>query len=380
MLNTAMPEFFASTSKGLIPILEKEIQDLDLKVIDKGHSGVTFETNWAGCYLANLKLCTANKVLKPILDFPAYQLEDLYHNTLKHDFTKYIGVNQTFAIDASLRASKITDQRMLALKVKDAIADQFRDKFGERPNVDAKDPDLRIVVRLVKNQASLALDTSGVPLSHRGYRTEQGGAPLREHLAAGLIKMTGWDGKMPLYDPMCGSGTFLIEAALMAQKMAPGLLRKHFAFQNWTTFQEEAWNEVLDKVVAEEAENPELKLYGSDIIGKMSGITKANAGRAGVLENIEVFRKSVMEIMPPCEETGMIIVNPPYGERLGITEELKDVYRDLSFQLRQHFKGWTLWILSGNEDLTGALKMKATKSYRVYNGNIECRFLEYKIR
>ncbi len=375
-----MPEFFASTSKGLIPVLEKEIQSLDLKVTEKGQSGVRFEASWAGCYLANLKLRTANKVLKPILDFPAYQLEDLYHNTLKHDFTKYIDVHQTFAIDASLRASKITDQRMLALKIKDAIADQFRDKFGERPNVDAKNPDLRIVARLVKNQVSLALDTSGVPLSHRGYRTEQGEAPLREHLAAGLIKMTEWDLKTPIYDCMCGSGTFLIEAALMSQKMAPGLLRKSFAFQNWKTFQEDAWSEVMDSVVAEEAENPDLKLYGSDIQGKLVSITRANASRAGVAENIEAFKKSVTEILPPCEEAGLIIVNPPYGERLGITEELKDVYRDLSFQLRQHFKGWTLWILSGNEELTGALKMKASKSYRVYNGNIECRFLEYKIR
>lgn len=375
-----MPEFFASTSKGLIPCLESEIKALGFKVLNTGHSGVTFETNWQGCYLANLKLRSANKVLKPILDFPAYQLEDLYHNTLKHDFTKYIELNQTFAIDAVVRNSKITDQRMVALKIKDAIADQYREKFGERPDVDSKNAHLPLVARLVKNQLSLALDTSGKPLSHRGYRKEQGEAPLREHLAASLVKLANWDEKMPIYDPMCGSGTILIEAALIARKTAPGLMRQSFAFQNWKTFQEEAWSEVIDQVVSEEQELPELKLYGSDLDGKIISVAKANAVRAGVEDNIEFHRTSVAEIMPPCEEKGLIIVNPPYGERMGVSEELKDVFRDLSFQLRTHFSGWTLWILSGNEDLTGALKMKATGKHKVFNGPIECRYLEYKIK
>lgn len=375
-----MPIFFASTSKGLIQPLEEELKSLDLKVVETGRSGVTFETNWAGCYLANLKLRCANKILKPILDFPAYQLDDLYHNTLKHDFTKYISLDQTFAIDAVVRDSKIRDQRMVALKIKDAIADQFRDKYGERPNVDSQNPHLPIVARLVKNQVSLALDTSGTPLSHRGYRTEQGMAPLREHLAAALVKLSGWDGKQVLYDPMCGSGTILIEAALIAKKAAPGLFRKGFAFQNWAGFQEDAWSEIIDQVSEEEIETPELKLFGSDIDRKIISVAKANAARAGVDENIEFKRASVTEIMPPTEEKGLIIVNPPYGDRLGITEDLKDVYRDLSFQLRQHFSGWTLWILSGNEDLTGALKMKATAKHKVFNGPIECRFLEYKVK
>jgi putative N6-adenine-specific DNA methylase len=240
-----MPEFFAVSSKGLIEVLESELKALGLTTTSRKPSGVGFESNWEGCYKANLHLRTATRILKPILDFPAYQYEELYDNVLKHDFTKYIDPNGTIAVDAVVRESKLSDQRMIALKVKDAIVDQFRDKFGVRPNVDTKNPWLKIVVRVVKNQVSMAIDTSGTSLSLRGYRSEAGDAPLREHLAAAIVQMTGWDKESVIYDPMCGSGTLLIEAALMARKIAPGTLSKGFCFQKFNGFQEDVWSRLV---------------------------------------------------------------------------------------------------------------------------------------
>ncbi len=379
-----MPLFFASTSRGLVDVLSEEIQSLGLEVREKTQAGVSFETNWEGCYKANLWLRTATRIIKPVLDFPAYQLDELYHNTLKHDFTKYIEPSQTIAVDAVVRESMIRDQRMVALKVKDAVVDQFRDKFGVRPDVDTRNPALRIMARVVKNQVSLAIDTTGEPLSFRGYRIEAGEAPLREHVAAGVLHLCGWAAakNKVIVDPMCGSGTFLIEAAMMARNMAPGLMRKRFAFQGIKGFQEEPWSKLVEEAIGAEIESSEVSFYGSDLDREVLRYAKRNIGRAGVDENIEFHRLSVTEIKPPegVTEPGLILVNPPYGARLGVTEELKDVYRDLAHALKTDFKGWTLWLLSGNEELSAALKLKASRRIPIHNGNIECRLLEYLIK
>lgn len=375
-----MPLFLATTSKGLVEVLEDELKSIGIKPLERSPSGVSFESNWEGCYKANLHLRTATRIIKPVLDFPAYQLDDLYHNTLKHDFTKYIDPHQTIAVDASVRESKIRDQRMLALKIKDAIVDQFRDKFGERPNVDTERPSLRIMARLVKNQVSLAIDTSGSSLSQRGYRLDAGEAPLREHLAAALVLMSGWKPDQVLYDPMCGSGTILIEAAMIARKIAPGLLRKSFGFQFMKGFQKDAWGQLIDEAISAEIEIPEGQFFGTDLDSKVLRMAKANAERAGVLENIDFKRMAVTEITAPTEKAGYVITNPPYGERLGVEAELGDLYKDLAFAMKTHFKTWWLWLLSGNPDLTRALHLKATRKVPVHNGNIACRFLKYEIK
>jgi len=375
-----LPLFFAATSKGLVDVLDAEIKDLGLKVIEKGMGGVSFDSSWEGCYKANLHLRTATRIIKPVLDFPAYQLDDLYHNTLKHDFTKYIEPNQTFEIDASVRESKIRDQRMVALKIKDAIADQFRDKFGQRPDVNTKNPDLRVMARIVKNQVSLAIDTSGTSLNMRGYRIEAGEAPLRENVAAGLLMMSGWQPDQPLVDPMCGAGTILIEAAMIAKKMAPGLNRKAFGFQRLKGFQKEAWSSLIDEAIEQEVEMRPGILFGSDLDSKVLRAAKANAERAGVKECISFQRLSVTEIKAPPTEPGFVLTNPPYGERLGQEPELQDLYKDLAYSMKNHFKGWKLWMLSGNSELTRSLKLKAERKFPVWNGNINCRLLKYEIK
>ncbi len=242
-----MPQFFASTARGLVDVLGDELKDMGFDQIKKDIGGVFFETNWAGCYKANLNSRLASRILKPVLDFPAYQPEELYNNILKHDFTKYITADQTLAIEASVHESMMRDQRFLAMKVKDAIVDQFRDKFGKRPSVDNDNAHLRVHIKGFKNQYHVAVDTSGSSLFQRGYRTEQGVAPLKENLAAGLVLLAGWDKKQPLVDFMCGSGTILIEAAMMVLNIAPGIHRKGFAFQSWKGFEKSVWEDVILK-------------------------------------------------------------------------------------------------------------------------------------
>ncbi|WP_413575540.1 THUMP domain-containing class I SAM-dependent RNA methyltransferase [Bdellovibrio sp. HCB290] len=373
-----MAEFFASTARGLVEPLEQELKDLGLKVTDKTAGGVYFESNWEGCYKANLHSRMASRILKPILDFTAYQPEELYNMILRHDFTKYIKPNQTLSIDVSVGDSKMSDQRFIAMKIKDAIVDQFRDKFGVRPDVDNYNPALRVVVRSVKNQFNVSIDTSGESLFKRGYRKDVGEAPLKENLAAGLIKLSDWDGKVPLVDFMCGSGTFMIEAAMMAKNIAPGINRKRFGFMDLLNFESETWDKVVDEAIAGEKEEIETKFYAYDIDNKVLKSAKENAKAAGVDDVIEFRKESVATVEPPVEK-GLIIVNPPYGARIGDEDNLRDVYRDMSFTLKHRFKGWDAWVLSGNKELIADLKLKSTRKHFVFNGNIECRFLKYSM-
>ncbi len=375
-----MAVFFASCPTGMNDLVEAELKDLGLKTIEKTNGGVLFDSNWAGCYKANLNSRFASRILKPILDFPAYQNEDIYHNIQKHDFTKYIKPNQTLAVDAAITDCKILDQRFLAMKVKDAIVDQFRDKFDSRPDVQNTDPDLRIHIRGYKNQYSVSIDTSGSSLFMRGYRHKTGDAPLKENLAAGLVGLSEWDKKSPIVDLFCGSGTILIEAAMMALNMAPGLERKKFGFMNYSDFNAKAWDEVVQEAIDKEKENLDFKLYGYDLDKKVLQMAKDNAKNAGVLDFIEFSATPIAVAAPPMDVTqGMIIANPPYGARIGDEDNLKDVYRDLGYSLKHRFMGWSAWILAGNKELLSEMKLKATKKFFVFNGNIECRFLKYEM-
>ncbi|MBX3018939.1 MAG: RNA methyltransferase [Bdellovibrionaceae bacterium] len=374
-----MAVFFASTAKGLVDELYKELETMGLRGLKRVPSGVEFESSWEGCYAVNLRSRLASRILKPVAEFIAYEPEELYGHIMKHDFTRFIKPTQTFAVDAIVSEGKMRDQRYVALKVKDAIADQFRDKFDVRPDVDKYDPDLRVWVRAYKNKFHVAIDTSGAPLHERGYRKEAGEAPMKENLAAGLLALSEWDGQQPIVDPMCGSGTLLIEAALMASRIAPGSFRKNFAFQRFQNYDKEMWERVIDEAMDEEIEEPEIKFYGFDMDKKVLLKAKENARRAGVDHLIEFNRGDVTTLQAPVPE-GMIITNPPYAVRLGDEDNVRDVYRDFSHTLKTQFKGWNAWVLSGNADLIKDLRLKSTRKHFVFNGPIECRLLKYEIR
>ncbi|AGH94998.1 THUMP domain-containing class I SAM-dependent RNA methyltransferase [Pseudobdellovibrio exovorus] len=373
-----MAHFYASCPKGLSDLVEKELQSFGLKTWEKSSGGVMFESNWAGCYKANLNSRYASRILKPLLDFPAYQNDELYHNIRKHDFTKYIKPTQTISVDVVVKECKLHDQRFVAMKIKDAIVDQFREKFGVRPDVNTEKPDLRIHVRGVKNQFAVSLDTSGDSLFMRGYRLKTGEAPLKENLAAGLIGLTDWDKKTPIVDLFAGSGTILIEAAMMALNVAPGLQRKRFGFMSLLDFDEQAWEQTIQEAIESEKEELDFQFYGYDIDKKVLDIAKRNAKSAGVAEYIVLKNTPVSVALPP-EEKCLVICNPPYGSRIGDEDNLKDVYRDLGFTLKHRFTGNEAWILSGNKDLLQEMKLKSTRRHFVYNGNIECRFLKYEM-
>jgi putative N6-adenine-specific DNA methylase len=234
-------------------------------------------------------------------------------------------------------------------------------------------------VKATKNNFWVALDTSGSSLYQRGYRKEVGEAPLKENLAAGLITLTGWDRKSPLVDPMCGSGTFLIEAAMMYMNMAPGTLRKKFGFQNWKNYKKDVWEKLVNEAMDKELPAPEETMFfGYDLDNQMIKKAKINAHHAGV-ENLIKFRKETLSLLKPEVEKGMLITNPPYGARIGEEDWLKDVYRDLGYCLKHSFKGWDCWILSGNKDLILEMKLKADRRIMIFNGPIECRFLKYSM-
>ncbi len=371
-----MPEFYASAPNGLSEALEAELNDLGLKVLSRNSSGVSFEGAWSECYKANLHSRIASRILKPVLEFTAYQPEELYGQILKHDFTRYIKETGTIAVDAGVQECMLRDQRFVAMKVKDAVVDQFRDKTGIRPNVDATNPDLRIVIRGSRNNFQVALDTSGDALFQRGYRKAAGEAPLKENLAAGLLRLTEWQKDRPVIDLMTGAGTFVIEAALMALNVAPGVLRNRFAFQKWLNFDSEAWEALVEEAISQEKPDLPFKFHGFELDKQALAKAKDNARRAGVDHVIEWHREHIASVEAPVPE-GLAIVNPPYGARLGEEDNLRDVYRDLGFTLKHKFPSWSCWVLSGNKNLIQDLHLKSNRRHFVFNGPIECRFLRY---
>ncbi len=375
-----MAKFIALTSTGLLPALEEEIKILELPRTRTQGNGVWFEGSWKHCYQANLHLRSATRVLLPILDFHAYKPEELYNNILKHDFTKYITTEQTIAVEAHGQNHQFNDQRFIALKVKDAIVDQFRDKFGKRPDVDGKNPDLLVVVRLFKGCFSVSIDTSGFSLTKRGYREQTVEAPIREHIAASLLTYAQWSPEEPLLDPMCGSGTFLIEAALKAKHIPPTQYKQTFAFEKFKTFQPDIWAEVL-KEAHDKEQSPPLELYGFD--NNQSAIRAAteNAKAAKVRELINFKPQNLTDLSGKnFNKPGLIIVNPPYGERLGELEKLKVLYSEFASILKKDFKGWRLGFLSGHAELSAALGLKAHRKWPLMNSKLECKFLLYEIR
>ncbi len=375
-----MPRFFAMTSRGLNDVLEQELKDLGVEKVLKGPGGVYFDGNWAACYRVNLRSRVATRVLLPILDFPAYKNEELYHNVRKHDFTKYIKPTGTMAVEANVRESgAFHDQRFVAMKIKDAIVDQFREKFDVRPDVDSANPDLRIVARCYKNQFSLSIDTTGEALFKRGYRVGMTDAHLKEHLAAGLLMMAGYQGDRPVVDPMCGSGTLLIEAALMALKIAPGVQRKSFAFQKLASFKKDEWQKEIDRALADEKDELPFKFYGYDVDRKALAVAERNADEAGVAQYIEFARAPMETLKAPPVENGLMIVDPPFGQRMGDVGDWLETYKNLAHMMKVGFKGWDCYVLSGSPELSAAMKLKAERKFPVMNGPIECRLLKYRM-
>lgn len=378
-----MPRFLGITSRGLLEPLGEELKELDIRNVRVRPDAVEFDGSWADLYRVHLQSRIASRFLLPVSDFTAHNEDELYAGVLRrHDFTKYISPDQTMRIEAHVREHRVLqDQRYVMLKVKDALADQFFKKFDRRPDVgDEESADLRVVVRIVGTAVSLALDLTGETLSTRGYRKFAGLAPIRESVAAGLLRLSGWKAPKPLVDPFCGSGTILIEAALSVAGPSASKRSRPFAFENLLNFQEEAYAKILEGI-SRQAAPAQPFLFGYDKDASVINKAKANARAAGVEEWISFQQADARELKAPAVEMpGTLITNPPYGERLEDLPQVKELMGDFSHTLKHSFKGWDAWILSGNPEASAALRLKAVRKAPVWNGPIECRFLNYPLR
>lgn len=369
--------YFAAVPRGAEEITAQELAVLGINTGKSARGGVSFTTNREGMYRVNLWLRTASRVLKQLAQFPCSSPEELYTGVRQLPWYDIITPTMTLAVDCSLRDSVLTHSGFVALKTKDAIVDSIRDRCGSRPNVDTESPDVRVNIHLVQNVCTVSLDSSGAPLDRRGYRLERNEAPLRETLAAAMLLSTGWDGSKPLVDPMCGSGTIPIEAALIGCRIPPGLHRS-FGFQRWQDYDRRLWERIVKE--AEQGIQPlaEHTIIGSDRDGGALGIARRNAAKAGVEQHISFVHQTLEEFQPPAEP-GTLLVNPPYGKRLGDEDELKELYHRIGDIMKQRCRGWTGYVLAGNLELAKHIGLKASRRQVLFNGPLECRLMKYEL-
>ncbi|MGE5664875.1 MAG: THUMP domain-containing class I SAM-dependent RNA methyltransferase [Deltaproteobacteria bacterium] len=370
--------YFATTSKGLEDVLAGEIAALGGEEIAVAAGGVGFAGDAALGLRASLWLRTANRILLFLAEFPAVTPDDLYEGVNAVPWPELFSVGRTIAVDATVRDSGITHSRFAAQKAKDAVVDRFRAAVGTRPDVDPSSADVRINVRLVRDACTLSLDLSGESLNRRGYRADPTEASLRETLAAGMILLAGWDGRVPLVDPACGAGTIPIEAALVATNTAPGLLRKAFAFRNLADFDGKVWESLLSEARGLAAEKWRGRIAGSDLSRGAIRAARENAGRAGVAGRISFEVRDIGDLAPEGPP-GIILCNPPYGVRMPTTPDADSFYRAMGEVLKKRCRGWTAYLLSGNPDATRELKLKASRRIPLMNGPIDCRLLKYEL-
>ncbi|ABQ28138.1 THUMP domain-containing class I SAM-dependent RNA methyltransferase [Geotalea uraniireducens] len=370
--------FFATTAKGVEDVLAEELRALGIEELSVESGGVRFNGDLATCYRTNLRLRTASRILMTLAEFPCDTPQSLYDGVRAIHWNDFLTPDMTLAVDCNLRDSAMTHSGFVALKTKDAIVDEIRDRCGSRPDVDTRDPDLRVNVHLFRNRCTVSLDTSGTPLDRRGYRLDRNVAPLRETLAAALLDLSGWDASVPLVDPMCGSGTIPIEAALKASRCAPGLLRQEFGFQRWPGFDRNKWKELVRAAREEVHETISVPIIGHDISAKAVEIARSNSMRADVGDMVQFSQGDIRNLAPP-PAPGVILFNPPYGQRLGEEEELKVLYKEIGDVMKQRCKGYTAFLFTGNLELAKYVGLKATRRIVLFNGPIECRLLKYDL-
>ena len=371
-------KFFATTTKGLEEVLAEELRALGARQVVPANGGVNFSGSSRDGYRACLWLRTANRVLQPITSFPCPSQEALYEGVYALNWDELMTPQMTLAVDANVRDSEITHSRYAALKTKDAIVDKIRDIRGERPNVDPKDPDLRINLHLARNHCTISLDLAGTGLHRRGYRRDPTIAPLKETLAAGLVALTGWDQKTHFVDPMCGSGSLPLEAAMLASNTAPGLLSPDFGFQRWPDFDSSTWKELVEEAEQIQSTVPANLVFGSDRDQRAVDLARRNAESSGIGAQIRWSYSDFAKLVAPAEH-GTLICNPPYGERIGEEVELEAFYRKIGDTLKQNWKGWTAWVFTGNLALAKRVGLKPSRRIVLFNGPIECRLLKYEL-
>jgi len=366
----------AKTFQGLEEVLADEIKEIGAGEVSPITRGVKFLGDKKLLYKANYMCRTALRVLMPVSNFPAKDESMLYDGVRQVPWEKYLHHSGSFAIDSVVSYSKFNHSGFVTLKAKDAIADRFRDKFGKRPDVSAKNPDIRVNVHIFRDQCTVSLDSSGDSLHLRGYRHAFSEAPLNEVLAAGLIRLSGWNGRVPVWDPMCGSGTILTEAALMAGKVPAGYYRDLFGFEKWRDFDRDLWFRVK-RECEENVEEPEMLFRGIDIDEKAVEASIRNIEESGLEKVVKVEQDDFFTAECPVQK-GFLITNPPYGERIKV-DDLKKFYQDFGDRLKQKYAGFTAWVLTYDEESSKFIGLRPSRRIRVMNGPLECRFLKFDL-
>jgi len=368
-------ELIAKTFMGLEPVLAQELTQLGANNVQTGRRMVSFTGDKEMMYRANFQLHTAIRILKPIAHFKARSAEDMYDEVKKIDWSKYIEKGKTFSVDSVVYSEEFRNSRFVTYKVKDAIVDQFREKTGIRPNISVSNPDIRLNIHIAEDKATLSLDSSGESLHRRGYRQESVEAPLNEVLAAGMILMSGWKGDSDFIDPMCGSGTILIEAALIARNISPGVFRKEFAFEKWPDYDQD----LFDRIYNDDSQEKEFNhhIYGYDIDMKAVNTARLNVKAAGLSQLVTVEQQDFKNFEKPAEKS-IIITNPPYGERIS-TPNLLGTYKMIGERLKHEFGGNEAWVLSYREECFDQIGLKPSIKIPLYNGSLECEFRKYSL-
>lgn len=363
--------YSAKTIFGFEEILAEELKFLGAKNIKPGNRVVTFQASKKILYDANIKLRTALRILKPLIKFEAVDENQLYKNIYEFDWGKIFSVNSTFSIDNTVNSNYFKHGKFASLLCKDAIVDQFRKRNNKRPSIDTKNPDFRFQLHISGKECTMFMDSSGDSLHKRGYRIEKGIAPLNEVMAAGMVLLSGWKPDQPLFDFFCGSGTILIEAALIAKKIPPNIFRNKFGFMKWKDFDNELYKSIISGYNKATLNN-ELNLFGSDILKENITIANNNAERAGVKKIINFSTSDFRNIIPKID-SGYAIINPPYDLRLK-KEKIEEFYSQIGDHLKKNFNGFKVWILSGNKEAIKKIGLRTSKKLTLFNGPIESKF------
>lgn len=368
----------AKTSFGLENVLKDELIALGAKNVTPITRAVTFTANQELLYKANLWCRTALKIIKPFHEFTAKNEHELYKKVKAYNWQQFLSLEKTFAIETVVNSPYFTHSQFVALKTKDAIVDQFRENNnGERPSIDLQQPDIKIHLHIHEEQCSLALDSSGEVLYKRGWRVAQNDAPLNEVLAAGMVLLSGWDKQSPFYDFMCGSGTLLIEAGLIACNAAPGILRTHYGFMNWKDFDKSLWDKIYNEALMLRRRKISFPIIGSDISGQCVEMSRKNIASAGLTGIVKIDKMPFEEAVPK-EEKGTVMINPPYGERMQ-PRDILNLYQNIGDHLKKNFSGHQAWILSSNVDALKHIGLRPTRKIMLYNGALECKFQKYEM-
>jgi len=376
-ISTQPLALFATVPLGAEELTAAELAQLGASEISVGRGGVAFGGDHRTLYRALLRLRTASRVLVQLGQFPCSSPQELYDGVRSLPWGELLTATMTLAVDCTVRDSTITHSHFAALKAKDAIVDLLRDATGSRPDIDTRSPDLRVNLHIAKNHATVSLDACGDPLDRRGWRLDRNDAPLRETLAASIMMHTGWDGTVPLLDPMCGSGTLLLEGTGMALKRPAGAGRE-FGLMRWQDFDCRLWEKVLHEEQATIAESLAVPVLGYDQDPRAIIACRENARRAGLAYSVAFDRKPFDE-SEPCGHQGVLVMNPPYGVRMGDKRELEQLYRKIGEVFKRRFTGWTAYLLAGDMELAKLVGLKSSRRFVLFNGPLECRLLKYEL-